>query len=269
MAAEGAAAALVARGLAPREARWLVEEFPLEADLERAAARRLAGEPLQYVIGHWPFRSLDLLVDHRALIPRPESEEVVGWALEALALAGARHARLLDLGCGSGALGLALLAELSERGVPAQLVAVDESEAALELTGENARALGLTAVTRRLGDWYSALEEDWGRSFDLIVANPPYVAAEEWPDLDPVLAFEPRGALLAGDAEGVAGLADVVAVVTGAPRWLTPGGALVVEHGAAHGPAARAVATSAGLVGAVTRQDLAGRDRALVAWSER
>jgi len=120
---------LVQAGLERREARWLVEEFGSKSDpdarggLDEAARRRLAGEPLQYVLGHWPFRSLDLDLDARVLIPRPETEELVGIALMELTRCAVASPTILDLGCGSGAIGLAILAETRQRAVAATLIA--------------------------------------------------------------------------------------------------------------------------------------------------
>src|ERR1700731_531801 len=130
-------AELVELGLERREARWLVEEFVSSGGsgdhtaVISAARRRLEGEPLQYVMGHWPFRSLDLKVDPRVLIPRPETEELVDVALTALRATSGAPALIIDLGCGSGAIGLSLLNELRARDIAADLVAVDPSGDAL------------------------------------------------------------------------------------------------------------------------------------------
>ena len=115
------------------------------------------------------------------------------------------------------------------------------------------------------GRWYGALDPALAGAVDLVVSNPPYVGAGELASLDPVLAHEPRAALVAPDLDGVAGFADVAAVIDGAPAWLAPGGALVVEHGAAQGEAAVARAAAAGLAGVADVADLAGWPRVLVA----
>lgn len=256
---------LAGSGLDPREARWLAEEFaPGGAptpELEAAVTRRLAGEPLQYVIGHWPFRGLDLVVDERVLIPRPETEGLVDVALAALR---ATEPTVVDLGCGSGAIGLALASELAARGVRARVVGVDASPGALEVAAANAARCGV-ALDLALGDWYGALDEGLAGAVDLVVANPPYVGAGELDGLDPVLGHEPRAALVAADLDGVAGFADVARVVDGALRWLARGGSLVVEHGEAQGEAAAERARLAGLVDVRDVADLAGRPRVLVA----
>ena len=257
-------ATLVARGLPAHEARWLIEEFPDAAALERAVERRLAGEPLQYVIGHWPFRSLDLVVDENVLIPRPETEELVGVALVELAAIGATAPRILDLGCGSGAIGLAVLAELEERGVVATLVALDASPAALSVARGNALAHGLTRVSFVESSWFDSLDPSLRGGFDLVVANPPYVAASEMANLDPVLSYEPRAALVAADT-ATPGFADLAHIIAGAREWMTDRSVLVCEHGAGQGAAALAAARAAGFSSAEDRADMAGHARILVA----
>ncbi len=260
---------LVALGLERHEARWLTQEFadPSGADhaaLLAAAQRRRAGEPLQYVIGHWPFRALDLDVDPRVLIPRPETEELVAVALGEL-VDGPGAPLILDLGCGSGALGLSVLDELRSRGVVATLVAVDESRDALDVARANARKHALHTVSFVTSSWFDALDHSLRGRFDLIVANPPYVGALEMQDLDPVLGHEPRGALVSPDADGVVGFADLGIIVREARGWLRPGGSLVVEHGAAQREALVALARARGYVRVRDLEDLSGRPRMFVA----
>ena len=260
------------------EARWLVEEAapePWPAALDRPATvrahayfsemleRRAAGEPLQYVLGHWAFRRLDLLVDPRVLIPRPETEVVVDVALAELEAVhpGGRGGRAADLGTGSGAIGLSLAKE--RPGL--EVWATDTSPAALEVAAANLAGLGGYAAPRvRLcrGSWFDALPPALVGRLDLVVSNPPYIGLGELADLDAmVVDHEPHEALFAGPT----GLEDVEAVVAGAPRWLAPGGALVVELAPAQAPAAMEAAHAAGLVDVRVAPDLAGRDRALVA----
>jgi release factor glutamine methyltransferase len=258
-------ASLVARGLPANEARWLIEEFSDASALERAVIRRLAGEPLQYVIGHWPFRSLDLVVDENVLIPRPETEELVDVALVELAASGAAAPRILDLGCGSGAIGLALLAELEARGIVATLVALDASKAALAVARRNALAHGLTRVSFVESTWFASLDPSLHGGFDLVVANPPYVAASEMASLDPVLAFEPRAALVAPDAEGTPGFGDLAIIIAGAGEWMRDRATLVCEHGASQGEVAVAAAQEAGFARVEDRTDMAGHARILIA----
>ncbi len=264
-------AELVAAGIERREARWLVEEFVLGGDLDTvpalnaAARRRLEGEPLQYIIGHWPFRSLDLDLDSRVLIPRPETEELVGAALQELAKGGVVAPTILDLGCGSGAIGLALLDELRSRGIVATLVAVDESLEALEVARRNALKHQLHAVSFVHSSWFADVDESLQGHVDLVVANPPYVGDVEFAHLDRVLTYEPRDAIVAPDAQGVAGFADLEVIINEARRWLTPEGILLCEHGSEHRDAVVAAATSAGFTSVEDLDDLSGRPRLLVA----
>ena len=252
------------------EVRWMVEEasgFDYlaaldEAVLERPAAvfermvaRRCAGEPLQYVLGRWAFRTLDLMVDTRVLIPRPETEVVVGEALRALDETAGRIS--VDLGTGSGAIALSLVAERPE----VEVWATDSSSGALDVARANLAGLGRPAVRVRLceGSWYDALPADLEGRVDLVVSNPPYVAAGEL--LPPSVAdWEPVGALVAGPT----GLEAIEVVVAGARRWLARPGALVVEIAPHQSTAAVAMAGVA-FDTAEVRPDLAGRPRALVA----
>jgi release factor glutamine methyltransferase len=262
---------LVDAGIEVREARWLVEEFVPGGDpdareaLRGAAARRLQGEPLQYIIGHWPFRNLDLDVDQRALIPRPETEELVSVALRELASAAIPAPLIVDLGTGSGAIGLSLVSELLARGVAASLIAVDESSDALALARQNARKHRLDAVSFVQSSWFDSLDTSLRGRVDLIVANPPYVGEVEFGDLDPVLRHEPRGAIVAADASGVAGFADLEIVIREAYAWLSPGGALVCEHGDTQREALLELTVEVGYNFVEDLDDLAGRPRILVA----
>ncbi|HMJ75298.1 MAG TPA: peptide chain release factor N(5)-glutamine methyltransferase, partial [Iamia sp.] len=235
------------------------------AALDRMVERRLAGEPLQYVLGRWGFRTLDLMVDERVLIPRPETEGVVDHVLAELAArrdaaadTSAVAPVVVDLGCGSGAIGLAVAAEW--RGAEVHLV--DVSADAVAVTRANLAGLGVAGSTVLVheGSWFGPLPPDRAGRVDVVVSNPPYVASDE--HLPPVVAdWEPTGALVSGPT----GLEAVEVIVAEAAGWLVPGGLLVVEIGATQGPAARAVAEAAGLVAVEVRPDLAGRDRALLA----
>lgn len=258
-------------GLDVREARWLVQEFASNADsddhsaLRDAAQRRRDGEPIQYVLGHWPFRSLDLDVDARVLIPRPESEELVGVALNELARQNVRAPLIVDLGCGSGAIGLALLSELNERGVAGTLIAVDESKDALSVARQNALKHELHAVSFVHSSWFDDLDESLRGRVDLIVANPPYVGGIEFEELDQVLRYEPVDAIVAGDAHGIVGFEDLEAIISGARGWLSPNGTLVCEHSNVHRTAALDVAKRAGFTIVDDLDDMAGHPRILVA----
>jgi release factor glutamine methyltransferase len=260
-------ARLVEDGLDAHEARWLVQEFGDEnpEGLKVAAQRRLDGEPIQYVIGHWPFRSLDLDVDVRVLIPRPESEELVGVALNELAKSDVQAPLIMDLGCGSGAIGLALLSELFDRGITATLVAIDETQDALDVARNNALKHRVLNASFVVSSWYENLDESLRGQVDLIVANPPYVGNDEFASLEPVLRYEPLGAMVAPDSRGVVGFEDLESVIGGAPAWLRPSGVLVCEHGNLHRDAVLDAATRAGFESCEDLSDMAGHPRILVA----
>ncbi len=244
------------------------------------AERRAGGEPLQYVLGTWAFRTLELAVDRRVLIPRPETEQVVEVALgELLRVAAGRTGDgplvCVDLGTGSGAIALSLATEGAGRVAPTRLEVwgTDRSDDALDVARVNLAAVGerdpaaAARVTLAEGSWFDALPGRLARRVDLVVSNPPYVAEEELASLDPtVREWEPLGALVAPrGASGVAGMAEVEAVVTGAGRWLRPGGALVVELAPSQAYGAIDVARRSGFTPVGTARDLAGRLRMLVA----
>jgi release factor glutamine methyltransferase len=210
-------------------------------------AQRERGEPIAYLTGWREFWTLQLKVDRHTLIPRPETETLVSWALE-LPLPPA--AEVLDLGTGSGAIALALASERR-----AWLVeGVDASEAALQVATDNAAHLGLGWVRFFRSDWYRALT---GRRFHLLAANPPYIEATDAHLQQGDLRFEPRTALVAADA----GLADLAQLVGGAAAHLHHGGWLLLEHGYQQGERVRELLREAGFARVSTRQDLAGLDR--------
>jgi release factor glutamine methyltransferase len=261
---------LIDAGLDRREARWLVEEFMPQdhesiAALRRAAQRRMNGEPLQYIIGHWPFRQLDLDVDERVLIPRPESEELVGLALAELDREAHAAPVILDMGCGSGAIGLSLLLELAQRSIAATLICVDVSEDALAVASSNATKHGLDDVSFVASSWFDALDGALRGTVDLIVANPPYVSAGEFETLDPVLRHEPLGALVAEDSTLAPGFSDVEKIVRQSAPWLSRGGLLICEHGNMQREAALQAASEAQFTHVVDLDDLFGNPRFLVA----
>ncbi len=259
-------------------ARWLCEtasgcdgaEFLAELDrpatarmvahLDSMVVRLRAGEPLQYVLGRWGFRRLDLMVDRRVLIPRPETEEVVETAVRLMA-DRAGVLRAADLGCGSGAIGLSLAAELPVDRTEVWLT--DASTDALDVARANAAGLGRAAVNVRFaaGSWYDALPADLAGGFDLLVSNPPYVA-DEAADLEAIVRDHEPALALFGGPDGLDALRVVVA---GAPHWLRPGGWLVCEIGSSQAAAVRALAGDAGLGEVEIRADAAGLDRIAVA----
>jgi release factor glutamine methyltransferase len=229
------------------------------AHLDSMLARLDAGEPLQYVLGRWGFRHLDLMIDRRVLIPRPETELVVDSAL--------RIARSLqppiicaDLGTGSGAIGLSLAMELPFRDVSVWMT--DLSSDALDVARANAAGLGRAAANVRFaeGDWFAALPSDLRGRFDLIVSNPPYVGVAD-AALEPIVReWEPPDALFAG----ADGLDEIRRLVAGAPHWLRHGGWVVIEIGATQGPAVSELLTAAGFDEVDITEDLNGLDRVAV-----
>jgi release factor glutamine methyltransferase len=234
------------------------------AHLDAMIARRLTGEPLQYVLGSWSFRTLDLMVDQRVLIPRPETEWVCEAALNiarGLAWTDDRPLRIADLGTGSGAIGLSLAVELP-RG-SARLWLGDISADALDVARANLAGCGIAgaAVTLCHGSWFEALPPNAAGTFDLIVTNPPYVAAES-PELEPQVGdWEPHLALFSGDD----GLSDIEAIIGEAPKWLRSQGWLVIEIGSDQGQAVRELFITNGFNSVEIRPDLTGRDRIAIA----
>lgn len=230
------------------------------ARLEAWIARRLAGEPVQYITGLAAFRDLDLAVDRRVLVPRPETELLVDAVLEHLAAHGprSRPPRVLDLGTGSGCIALSVAHESPG----AQVTATDRSEDALAVACANAHRLGLQdRVSFVQGEWFAAVEPD--ERFDVVVSNPPYIAHQEAAELPAdVRDWEPHSALFAADD----GLADVRVLLDDAPRHLVAGGLLAMELAEQ-----RAAQVASWLEGAhdwqsvELRDDLAGRPRLLLA----
>ncbi|MHB1488475.1 MAG: HemK/PrmC family methyltransferase, partial [Acidimicrobiales bacterium] len=193
-----------------------------ESVVASMVARLKGGEPLQYILGQWGFRNLDLVVDDRALIPRPETEQVVSEALAELSRISGRV--IVDLGTGSGAIALSLITEV----VDSEVWAVDSSPAALSLAEENLRAMAPNCRARaqlRLGSWYEPLPEAIRGRVDLVISNPPYIAEDEIDDLPPqVWDWEPRLALVAGPT----GREAITRVLEGAPGWLARPGVAVI-----------------------------------------
>ena len=249
------------------------------AHADAMAARRLAGEPLQYVLGNWGFRTLDLAVDGRALIPRPETEAVAGiaidWLADAVRTGRLPAPRVADLGTGCGAIALSIAAEIPS----ASVYATDDSADALTLAADNLAGLGRAAARISLhhGDWFRALDEvvadeqlgivpqsdatsGLRERLDVVISNPPYVAdGEELPS--EVRNWEPHGALYAG-ADGLGAIRQIVRDARG---WLAPGGLLVTEIAPGQAAAVVELAVARGYEAPRIHTDLAGRDRVLVA----
>ena len=235
------------------ERAWLIahehDELPvlLLEKYESLLARRLAGEPVAYILGAKEFFGRSFKVTPDVLIPRPETELLVELALEKLPLD--RSACILDLGTGSGCIAITLALERPD----CEVLAVDQSAAALAVAQENASRLG-AKLAFHLGSWYQALPHDAGK-FDLIVSNPPYVAEHD--SHLAALVHEPSRAL----TSGTDGLDDIRLIVKGAAVWLAPGGWLMFEHGWDQGEACRRLLQAAGFAAVETRADLAGIGR--------
>ena len=209
-------------------------------------AQRAAGMPLAYIVGEKEFHGLLLKVTPDTLVPRPDTETLVDWALEILQqLPGAPA--VVDLGTGSGAIALAI----KHRHPAAAVQAVELSAAALAVAQDNAQHLGL-ALRFHQGDWWQPLA---GQRFDLIVSNPPYIAGSD-PHL-PALRFEPLEALTPGGD----GMAALHALIDGAPDHLRPGGWLLLEHGYDQAEAVATALRLRGFTESVLRLDLGGQPR--------
>ena len=224
------------------------EQRPDAAAASRFAGlieRRISGEPVAYLLGRKGFWSFELGVGPAVLVPRPETELLVE---RALALRPEAHGRIADLGTGSGAIALALATERPGW----QVVATDLSPEALALARANAEALGCARVAFAQGSWCAALPAG---AFDLLVSNPPYIAADD-PALE-ALHCEPRLALTPGTDP----MACLRAIIGAAPAHLAPGGWLVLEHGAGQGPAVAGELAARGFVTVRTHRDLAGHER--------
>jgi release factor glutamine methyltransferase len=218
------------------------------AEFRALVDRREAGEPIAYLTGEREFYGRSFLVTPAVLIPRPETELLVELALAHFG--DKPRARVLDLGTGSGALAVTLAHELPD----ADLTAVDRSREALWVAMANAARLR-ASVSFVLGDWFSTLGGD---RYQLIVANPPYVAAADPHLQEGDVRFEPCTAL----ASGPDGLDDLAAIAAAAPRHLEPGGWLLMEHGYDQALAVRGLLTDAGFSSIASWQDLAGIERA-------
>lgn len=234
-------------------------ERPLsEAELEKIrplVRRRAQHEPMQYIVGETEFFGLKLKVDRRALIPRPETEQLVEQVV-AMRTA-APPMRILDLGTGTGAIALAL----AQAFPAAVVIAIDRNEAALALARENAEGTGLNGrVVFQCSDWFGGVSRE--SRFDVIVSNPPYLSAEESNQTAPeVREFEPVEALVAAED----GLADLRRIIASAPEFLASGGLLALETGIAQHERLLRQARDVGFSSVESKRDLTGRDRFVLA----
>ena len=254
-----------ASGAAPAEFQRVLDQPATTLTAARFHSmleRRCTGEPLQYVVGSWGFRTLDLMVDRRVLIPRPETEVVAGWAVAEASRRSAERDEdadviVVDLGTGSGAIALSVAVECPN----ARVFATDVSSEALAVARANLAGLGRAAarVSLHEGDWFEALPGALRGSVDVVVSNPPYIGTGE--ELPPVVAdWEPPVALWAGSAGDEA----VRQVIGGAAEWLRPDGAVVVEVASHRARQSAGIAADAGLADVRVERDLAGLERMVI-----
>lgn len=219
-----------------------------QQDYASLIARRLRGEPLAYLTGEREFYNHRFMVNRHTLIPRPETEGIVQRVLELTE--PDQPFQLLDLGTGSGAIGISIAAERPA----AVIVATDISAAALDVARNNAQQLKIRNIEFRCGSWFSPVP---GQRFDIVVSNPPYVETANGPAHAPELRFEPPNALIAG-ADGMDAINQIA---SGIPDALYPDGVFLVEHGATQAyPVATALRNN-GLKVICCHKDLAGHDR--------
>jgi len=241
-------AQLLLAHLLQRPRAWLLAHDDAEVDAAAVAAgleRRAGGEPLAYIVGACSFMGLDLRVTRDVLVPRPETEGLVDWALEIVDRGAVRTAA--DLGTGSGAIALAL----KQRRPALALTATDASPAALAVAADNAARHGLD-IDFVAGDWWAPLA---GRRFDLVVSNPPYIAGDDAHLA--ALKHEPPAALTPG-GDGLGALRRIVAA---APAHLAPGAWLLLEHGYDQAEAVRALLEQQGYADVQSWRDLGGIER--------
>ena len=237
-----------------------VMDAPLDAvvvvRVRELARRRAEREPLQHITGRAPFRSLELAVGPGVFVPRPETEQVAQFAIDALRAVAAPRPVGVDLGTGSGAIAIAMATEVPH----AAVFAVEKSPQAFEWASRNIAASGAGNLRLVLGDLADALT-DLDGSVDVVISNPPYVPDAAIPRDPEVRLFDPPAALYGGE-DGL----DVVRVISGvARRLLHPGGTLVLEHGELQGAAIRELLTADGWRATATHRDLTSRDRATTA----
>lgn len=262
-----------------QEAQWLVEEVSgmnsaeliasaktfasvrATEQLDTLLERRLIGEPLQYVLGSWSFRGIDLMVDRRVLIPRPETETLVGLALIEAQRMGLKPGEVVvDLGTGSGAIAIGLAAQLFE----VAIWATDVDSRALEVARANVAARGRMSAGIQIvqGSWFDALPHELSGRVRLVVSNPPYIAEDEIPELPPeVIDYEPFSALVSGPT----GSEHIETILLAAQDWLTDDGVVLIELDPRRAKKIHTYALSVGFAGAVIENDLTGQPRVLIA----
>ena len=249
---------LHALGRSQADRAWLIthddEELsePAALTFQTLCQRRSNGEPLAYIVGSKPFFGLDLHVDHRVLVPRPDTETLVEWALTFDTATSVL--KVLDMGTGSGAIALALKSARPDW----QVIALDASADALAVAQNNAKRLNLN-VNFLQSSWFDALKTDnFEHKFDLIVSNPPYIVEGDWHMA--ALVHEPKQAL----TSGADGLDDIRKIITQAPNFLTSGGWLLLEHGYDQAATVRDLLAQRGFAQVQSQQDLAGIERCTV-----
>lgn len=241
----------------PRSALLTRDDMPLGKvayeQWKQLESRRIEGEPIAYIVGKKGFHNIELQVAPSVLIPRPETELLVELALGEITKLN-RPIKVLDLGTGSGAIALAL----ASAAPLASLIATDQSAEALAIATLNAQVLGLTdQVQFRQGSWYQALDSE--ALFDVILSNPPYIAAHDWHLSQGDLRFEPALAL----TDDSSGLSCLETIISGADQYLKPGGLIAVEHGFDQSDAVAQLMHQAGFKDVQVHLDLAGHRRAV------
>ncbi len=244
---------LLVLGKSQDERAWLITHDteslsePIALAFQTLCQRRLTGVPLAYIVGSKPFFGLDLQVDKRVLVPRPDTETLVEWAL-ACALTSDQTISLLDMGTGSGAIALAIKHSKPDW----QVTALDASSDALAVAKNNAKRLNLN-VNFAKSSWFDALKDaNSNTKFDVIVSNPPYIVEGDWHMA--ALAYEPKQAL----TSGADGLDDIRKIINQAPDFLAKSGWLLLEHGYDQAAAVRDLLAQRGFVQVQSKQDLSG-----------
>lgn len=243
---------LHALGKSQSDRAWLITHDtesliePVLLSFQVLCQRRQQGEPLAYLVGSKPFFGLDLQVDKRVLVPRPDTETLVEWALT-LAVSSNKTTSLLDMGTGSGAIALAIKHSKPDW----QVTALDASIDALIVAQNNAKRLNLK-INFLLSSWFDALSNE---KFDVIVSNPPYIVEGDWHMT--ALAYEPKQAL----TSGADGLDDIRQIIAHAPQFLSYNGWLLLEHGYDQAAAVRDLLDKRGFVQVQSKLDLAGIER--------